>query len=77
MNLKWILALMTVTYALNVFSSEIQFSNLIEESYQDQLSLAAELQHHLGISNEKTLKDRSASTASLEGLNIVLRKHPL
>jgi hypothetical protein len=77
MSLKWIFALLVVTYTLNVFATELQLSNLIEESYQEQIKLAAEIQHHLGVRNEKTLGDRSASAVSPEGFNIVLRNNPL
>ncbi|MBC7741035.1 MAG: hypothetical protein H7061_02480 [Bdellovibrionaceae bacterium] len=70
MSIKWIFAILVFMYSFNMFAADIQFDELIEESHQDQMRLAAEIQRHLGIVNEKTLKDRTASAVSLEGFNL-------
>jgi hypothetical protein len=75
MSAKWIFALVNVLFALNSFSSEIEFTELLKESRQAQLTLAAQLQDQLGIENEKTLKSLTASDAvSSEGFNIKIKK---
>ncbi len=74
MSLKWIFALVTVLYAINNFAGENDFSKMIEENNRDQIKLAAELQEHLGIDNEKTLKSLTASDAvTNEGFKIKIK----
>ena len=50
MSLKWILALLIFTYIFNfkTYAADLHFDALIEESYQDQIQLAAEIQRLRG-----------------------------
>lgn len=68
MNLKWIFALILLVYSFDVFSSEIQFNDVIEASQSNQKLLASNIQSQLWDTQRKTPEQLTVShTVSLEG----------
>ena len=71
MSLRWVLLVLIVAYAVNVFAAVKNFNELVREAVRDKHTLESELQTELGINNEKTLKLISGNdSAASKGFKI-------
>jgi hypothetical protein len=67
MSLRWIFLVLLFAYGVSVFASVENFNEMIEQTTKEQNQLAAEIQFHLDITNEKTLEISRTESVALKG----------